>query len=163
HPVLRRSAAHVVVADVHAPAADADTAHHLGRVLRLREGAEVTVTDGAGSWRRCTLGAGGALEPADDVAVVARPQPPLPVAVAAPKGDRLDWLVTKSTEIGIDRIVLVEATRSVVRARPERAPRQLERLRRLAAEAAMQSRRVWLPAIEGPVPAAGLLTDAAVA
>jgi 16S rRNA (uracil1498-N3)-methyltransferase len=156
-PVLRRSAAHVLVADVGAPAADDAVAHHLVRVLRLRDGAEVTVTDGAGRWRPCRLGAGGVLEATGPAVAVPAPDPVLTLAVAPPKGDRLDWLVAKATEVGVDRIVLVDAIRSVVKLRADRTPRQLERLRRIALEAAMQSRRVWLPEISGPVPAAELL------
>ena len=48
---LRGSAAHVLVADVDAPQLDGDAVHHLARVLRLRRGQPVTVTDGAGRWR----------------------------------------------------------------------------------------------------------------
>ncbi len=48
---LRRSAAHVLVADVDVPQLDDDAVHHLARVLRLRRGQHVTVTDGAGRWR----------------------------------------------------------------------------------------------------------------
>lgn len=164
-PVLRRSAAHVLVADVGAPSADDDVAHHLVRVLRLREGADVTVTDGSGTWRPCVLAAGGLLEAAGSPVVAPRPEPHLTVAVAAPKGDRLDWLVAKATEVGVDRIVLIDAARSVVKLRAERMPRQVERLRRIALEAAMQSRRVWLPVIDGPLPALEFLAapDAVVA
>ncbi len=82
---------------------------------------------------------------------------PVTIAVAPPKGDRLDWLVQKCTEIGVDRLVLVEAERSVVRWDAERTERQLDRLRRIAVEAALQSRRVWLPELAGPVPAAEVL------
>src|SRR5262249_4480464 len=76
---------------------------------------------------------------------------------------RLDWLVQKVTEVGVTRLVLLAAERSVVRWDDERAPRQLDRLRRIAAEAAMQSRRVWLPALCGPTPATDVLTTCAVA
>jgi len=158
---LRRSAAHVVVADVAAPVLDDEARHHLVRVLRLRDGAAVTVTDGAGSWRPCSL-AGGAVEPVGEVTVAPRTAAPTTVAVSPPKGDRLDWLVAKATEVGVDRIVLLDAERSVVRLRAERAERQMERLRRIAVEAAMQSRRVWLPELDGPVPAAEWIARADV-
>ena len=92
-----------------------------------------------------------------------RGDPPLTVAVTPPKGDRLEWLVAKCTEVGVDRIVLLEAERSVVRWRGDRADKQLERLRRIAVEASMQSRRVWLPVLEGPVPALTFLPDVTVA
>ncbi len=70
-----------------------------------------------------------------------------------PKGDRLDWLVQKVTELGVDRIVLLHAERSVVRWKPERAAAQLDRLQRIADEACRQSRRVWRVAIDEPVDA----------
>jgi 16S rRNA (uracil1498-N3)-methyltransferase len=159
---LRRSSAHVLIADVAAPALDHATAHHLARVLRLRPGEPVTVTDGAGRWRFCEFG-GDDIEPAGDVVVVERPSPALTVAVAPPKGDRLEWLVAKCTEVGIDRLVLLDAEHSVVRWHGDRAERQRARLRRVAVEASMQSRRVWLPEITGPVPAIDVLPSAAAA
>jgi 16S rRNA (uracil1498-N3)-methyltransferase len=70
------------------------------------------------------------------------------VACAIPKGDRPEWIVQKLTELGIDRIVLFEATHSVVRWDGAKVQRNLERLRRVAVEASMQSRRVWLPTVE---------------
>ena len=158
---LRRSAAHVLVADVAAPALDAPQAHHLSRVLRLRGGAVVTVTDGAGRWRECQW-VDRALTPSGEVVTTPAPRE-VTVAVAPPKGDRLDWLVQKVTEVGVTRLVLLAAERSVVRWDVERAARQLDRLGRIAAEAAMQSRRVWLPDVVGPVPAADVLATSAVA
>jgi 16S rRNA (uracil1498-N3)-methyltransferase len=158
---LRRASAHVLVADVAAPVLDDAAAHHLRRVLRLRDGAVVTVTDGGGSWRSCRLAADG-IEPEGPVATAA-PGPDVTVAVAPPKGDRLEWLVQKCTEVGVARLVLLDAERSVVRWDAERSAKQLERLRRVAVEAAMQSRRVWLPEVRGPVPAGDVLPGAAIA
>lgn len=158
---LRRAAAHVLVADVAAPELDERDAHHLLRVLRLRDGAVVTVTDGAGRWRQGRLEARRVVPDGDVVCESAARA--VTVAVAPPKGDRLDWLVQKCTEVGVTQVVLVEAERSVVRWDGERAAKHLDRLRRVAGEAAMQSRRVWLPEVTGPVPAAEVLTVAAVA
>ena len=159
---LRRSAAHVLVTDIDQPVLDEASSHHVRRVLRLRDGEVVTVTDGAGRWRRCVMSADG-LEPAGEVVSVAASVSSATIAVAPPKGDRLDWLVQKCTEVGIDRLVLVSAERSVVRWDAERGERQLERLRRVASEAALQSRRVWLPEVVGPVPAADVLPAAVAA
>lgn len=162
HPALRGSAAHVLVGDVAAPSPTDDALHHLLRVLRLRDGEPVTVTDGAGRWRPCAI-AGRAIVAVGDIESVPRPAPVLTVAVAPPKGDRLEWLVAKCTEVGVDRIVLLATERSVVRWKGERADRQLDRLGRVAVEASMQSRRVWLPEITGPLPAADVLIDAVAA
>ena len=159
---LRRSAAHVLVDDLAAPVPSPDAMHHLLRVLRLRDGEPVTITDGRGGWRACVV-AGAGIEPVDGVKSVTRPTPELTIAVAPPKGDRLEWLVTKCTEVGVDRIVLVDAERSVVRWKADRATKQLERLGKLATEAAMQSRRVWLPEIVGPVSGVEALKSAVAA
>jgi 16S rRNA (uracil1498-N3)-methyltransferase len=75
------------------------------------------------------------------------------VGFALVKGSRPELIVAKLTELGMDRIVPVEAARSVVRWEPDRAAGHLERLRRVAREAAMQSRRAWLPEV---LPAATL-------
>lgn len=152
----------MLVDDVGAPTLDDDAVHHLFRVLRARSGDLVTVTDGAGHWRPCRAGS-DELEPVGDVVAVARRATPLTVACTIPKQDRPEWIVQKLTEIGMDRIVLMHAERSVVRWNGERAGRHMAKLHRVAAEALQQSRGVWLPEIEGPVVAAEVLSTAAAA
>lgn len=150
NPALRNSAAHVFVDSLDAPALSADDAHHLFRVLRVRDGEIVTVSDGAGGWR-VTRAAGGAV--VADGPVEREPVPvPCTIAAAIPKGDRAEWMVQKLTEIGVGEIVLLHCARSVVRWDGERGAKQLARLQRVAREAAVQSRRVWLPVVRGPVP-----------
>lgn len=163
--VLRRAAAHVVVDDVDAPALDDATSHHVFRVLRVRDGDPITVTDGAGRWRLCRAGGGGVLIVDGEhgsVAEIARPAL-CTVAVAIPKADRPEWMVQKLTELGVGRIVFLHAGRSVVRWEPERAAKHLAKLRRVAVEALQQSRRVWLPQIEGPLGASDVLPHMPVA
>lgn len=155
NPALRRSAAHVVVESVDHPQPSDEDAHHLFRVLRLRDGERVSVTDGRGSWRIAVVAA-GALVPDGDVVV--EPEPPAAVvATAVPKGDRLEWMVQKLTELGATEIVLVDCARSVVRWDAARAAKQRQRLERVVRDAACQSRRVWLPALVGPVPFADVV------
>lgn len=150
NPALRSSAAHVFVASVDAPEPAPDDLHHLLRVLRLRDGEIVTVSDGRGRWRVTQL-AGGVLVPSGDVQLADAPKA-CTIAAAIPKGDRLEWMVQKLTEIGVTEIVLVHCARSVVRWDDDKAAKQLARLQRVAREAAVQSRRVWLPTLRGPVP-----------
>lgn len=159
---LRRAAAHVLVADLDAPEPDAEADHHLFRVLRLRDGETVTVTDGFGGWRECRV-AGRALAVAGEVGRLSRRTDPLTIAFAVPKQDRPEWIVQKLTELGVDRIVLLHADRSVVRWDGERAAKHLARLVRVAAEALQQSRGVWLPELAGPLPALDVIAGAAVA
>lgn len=136
---------HVFVADVAAPELDDDDRHHLERVLRVRAGEEVTVADGRGGWRRCELVPGGVLVPIAEPETRPRPTPEVTIAFALTKGEKPELAVQKLTEIGVDRIVPFVAGRSIVRWDEERAARNLARLRRVAREAAMQSRRVYLP------------------
>ncbi len=158
---LRRAAAHVIVDDVELPVLAESARHHLTRVLRLRGGETVSVTDGEGAWRLCML-EGETLEPTDDVQHAERSRR-VTLGVAIPKQDRPEWLVQKATELGVDRLVFLHADRSVVRWSPERADRHLLKLRTIAREAAMQSRRVWVPRVDGPQTSADFLPTSAVA
>ncbi|HUW01440.1 MAG TPA: RsmE family RNA methyltransferase [Acidimicrobiales bacterium] len=137
---------HLIVDDVAAPELTDDDRHHLTRSLRRRDGDELTVTDGVGSWRVCRLAT--VLEPVSEVFHVPPPVPRLTVAFARTKGDRPELAVQKLTELGIDHIVVFESDRSVARWSEDRLPRQVERLGRVAREAAMQSRRLHLPVVE---------------
>ena len=133
--------------DLDAPVLEEDDRHHLERVLRLRAGDVVTVADGRGGWRRCTLGGGGRLDPAGEVVHEPVPAPLVTVAFALTKGERPELAVQKLTELGVDRIVPFPAARSVARWDADRAVRHVERLRRVAREAAVQSRRSRLPQV----------------
>jgi len=143
NPTLRASAAHVFVESIDAPVLSDGDQHHLQRVLRVRERDVVTVSDGRGAWVAARL-VGGDVRVDGDVHHHAAP-PTSTVVSAIPKGDRVDWIVQKLTEIGISQIVLADFARSVVRWDGERLDKQRQRLHRVMLEAAMQSRRVWLP------------------
>lgn len=155
----------VFVEDLAAPVPSADDAHHLLEVLRLRPGEHVVASDGAGHWVGCRIGAsrgvrhagresdlGSVLEPDGPVVVAPAPVPALTVGFVPTKGDRAEWVVRKLTELGIDRIVPVRSARSVVRWDRGRGERAVERLRRVAREAAAQSRRPRLPEVLPPTP-----------
>src|SRR5437764_7952354 len=142
--------AHVCVSDLEAPEVDAADRHHLARVLRLRPGEMLTASDGAGGSRQCQWTAEGRMAVAGPIELSARPAPLITVAFAVTKGDRPEWAVQKLTEAGVDAIIPLVAARSVVRWDGDRAGRHIDRLRKVGREAAMQSRRVWLPTIGGP-------------
>jgi len=140
------STAHAFVDDLGDPVLAPDDRHHLERVLRLRPGDEITVSDGAGGRMACRFGP--RLEPVGEVERVPRASPQVTVAFAVVKGERPEWAVQKLTEIGVDRIVPLLAARSVVRWPGGESAKQIARLRRVAREASMQSRRAWLPAVD---------------
>jgi 16S rRNA (uracil1498-N3)-methyltransferase len=166
----RSAAAQVTVSPASLPSdgpieLDDEVLHHLERVLRLRDGEAVSVTDGCGSWR---LGAvrrspsSFAVVPTTSV-VTEQDARPLVLAAAMPKGDRLEWMVQKASELGARRIVLLHAERSVVRWKLARVEHHLRRLQRVADEATRQSRRVWATEVSGPEPAIEVLPGAVVA
>ena len=152
---LRNSVAHVFVDHLETPSLSDNDEHHLSRVLRLRDGESVTASDGRGGWRSCVW-ADGALRASGDVVTVAAPAQRIGVAFVPVKGDRNEWSVQKLTEIGVDDIILLAPTRHSV-VRWSDADKQLRKLRVAAREAAMQSRRVWLPAVSGLVTLADAL------
>ncbi len=125
------------------------------RVLRLAEGDTVRVFDGAGGEAEATLtrlDEGGAVlalgAPAD--AAAETPQP-ITLALALLKGDKLADVVRAATELGVARVQLLQTRFADV---PEVGATKLERLRRVAQEAARQSRRAVVPPVEAPVPLA---------
>jgi 16S rRNA (uracil1498-N3)-methyltransferase len=132
---------------------DADEAHHLRRVLRLRPGAVVQATDGTGRLYTIRLvellpeGGWGAIE------ARAEPERESPCAItlaqAILKGDRMSWLVQKATELGVARIVPMETARVVARLAAGAATRHT-RWGRIAREAVKQCGRVVVPAIDRP-------------
>jgi len=168
----RRATSQVLLDAVHAGVLDDElivppdeVEHHLRRVLRVRDGESVAVTDGAGRWKMSIARLSGSsltLEAAGAVIVEERSEL-FTLATAMPKGDRLDWLVQKATELGVARILLLHAERSTVRWNAERAAKQMVRLRRIADQSTGQSRQVWRTEIDGPVAAYEVLPLAAVA
>jgi 16S rRNA (uracil1498-N3)-methyltransferase len=138
----------VFVADIEAPTLDDRDRHHLERVVRVRRGDAVVVSDGRGRWREGVLGADAIVEPSGAVQSAPLPAPPITIAFALTKGEKPELAVQKLTEIGVDRIVPFASDRSVARWDPARADAHVARLRRVAREAAMQCRRPWLPVVD---------------
>lgn len=160
-PATSGAAAHVIVdALVDEVRVDGTDGHHLARVRRLRVGERVTAADGEGQWREYVVAAvedrGLDLHASGTVATEARRQPDLSVAFAITKGTKPDVVVRQLTEVGVDRILPVVAARSVVRPGSGRTEAFTLRMHRVAREAAMQSRRAWLPEVLAPVPLADL-------
>ncbi|HWS99336.1 MAG TPA: 16S rRNA (uracil(1498)-N(3))-methyltransferase [Pyrinomonadaceae bacterium] len=135
----------------------AEEARHLRDVLRLGRGDEVFVFDGEGREFRCrveeggrdgaVLGVEGSVEPAS-------PESPLELtlAVALLKGEKLDLVVQKATELGARRVVPVATRLADVRLRDgTETSRRVERLRRIALEACKQSGRARVPLVDAPV------------
>jgi 16S rRNA (uracil1498-N3)-methyltransferase len=133
-----------------------DETRHLRDVLRLKRGDEVFVFDGEGREYACVIEQVGrdaaTLKVSEEVAP-ARPESTLrlTLAVALLKGEKLDLVVQKATELGVWRIVPVLTKLADVRLRDEQdAMRRTARLSRIALEAAKQSGRARVPSIGAP-------------
>ncbi|HLZ35879.1 MAG TPA: 16S rRNA (uracil(1498)-N(3))-methyltransferase [Nitrospira sp.] len=80
----------------------------------------------------------------------ARTSPSLILAQSLLKGEKMDWVIQKATELGVDRIVPVHAKHSVVKLHADRVDHQRTRWQRIALEAAQQSERWTVPIVEEP-------------
>ncbi len=119
---------------------DGEEARYATRVVRAREGEQLTATDGAGLVARLVV---ERVRPTLDVRVESRDRQPAPprslLLCGAPEGERGDWLVEKCAELGVTRLVPVDTER--VRW-PE--GHRGERWQRLAVAGLRQSRGAWL-------------------
>ncbi len=138
-----------------------DEGRHLARVLRARPGDVVRVFDGAGreaSARVVEVERGRVLlEVLADV-VAPKPARHVVLCTAIPRGERMQWLVEKTVEAGVGRIVPVAAARSV---RQEARENTLRRWRRAAVEAAKQCGRADVPEVREPCPLEEALAESA--
>jgi 16S rRNA (uracil1498-N3)-methyltransferase len=138
-----------------------DDGHHLQRARRVRPGEIVTAADGYGRWRvfRVAEATAGTVVLHATSALAHEPHltPKLTVACSLTKGEKPELVVQKLTELGIDRIVVVGAARSVVRWDDAKVGAVMARLQRVAREAGAQSRRARVPVVDGPVAPVELL------
>jgi len=128
-------------------------AHHLRNVLRAEPGHTVELIDGSGRvWRavvdKCAESGVDLhkVELLEMPAATAR----LGLIQSLCKADRLEWILEKCTELGIDDIYLLEAARSVMRIPRERLDSKMKRWERIMLAAAKQSRRSTLPMLHPP-------------
>lgn len=125
-----------------------DDVRHLTTVLRARPGELVSVSDGRGSiWQGRLAGGDPGVVELQQRWDVPRARPAITVIHALPKARKLDDVVQRLTEIGVERIVPVHSERSMVRLDPAKAPKAWARWQAVAYAAAKQSRRAWLPVV----------------
>jgi len=125
-------------------------AQHLSRVLRARVGQEFDVSAG-GRLRRGRVVAveDDRVEFALGEELSAPAEPEVTLLIAIYKFDRMEWALEKLTELGASRIVPVIARRTDA-GLAKAAGKRVERWRRIAQEAAEQSRRLAPPEILAP-------------
>ena len=127
---------------------------HMRKVLRLRPGARVLLWDGEGAEHEAVIRAYEGGVAAMTVVRSYRPERESPLAVtlaqAVGKGDKMDWIVEKATELGVTRVAPFFSSHTVPRFGGDKGERRRERWRKIAAAAARQSGRTRIPAIDEP-------------
>ena len=135
---------------------------HLKNSLRTQVAEELWVTDGQRRYRirvehldRCYL-QGRIL--AEQIRP-RRANPSLLLGQAVLKGERMDWVVQKATELGAAAIVPLISARVIARPRAERLGSQQERWQRIAFEASQQAERWDVPAVKSSTRVSDFFTD----
>jgi len=127
---------------------DAEQLHHMRDVLRLKPGDEVAVFDEAGNDCRCTI---ASLDKKQAVLSVSecrtfQPKPgKLAIACAVPKMSKMDDIIDKLTQLGVDEIIPLKTERVIVKM--DESGERLERWRKIARSASEQSQRNLLPVV----------------
>ncbi|MBT9331696.1 16S rRNA (uracil(1498)-N(3))-methyltransferase [Acidipila sp. 4G-K13] len=129
-----------------------EQASHLIRVLRAQPGMEFDIVAGDRVWHAVIAGISGdsvrfnllAEEKAD-------PALPVTLLLSVFRFERMEWAIEKATELGVERVLPVIARRSEKHL-AQSAKTRAERWRRIAREAAKQSRRSDVPVIDDPLP-----------
>ena len=134
---------------------EGSAANHITRVLRLRSGDLLTVFDGSGG----EFGARIEEFRKDSVVVTVEEhrlldrESPLPLTLVQgiSRGERMDWIIQKATELGTSRIVPLFTKRSMVRLAERQAERKLQHWRAIAIAACEQCGRNKIPELAAPV------------
>lgn len=136
--------------------------HHIVKVMRMQIGDQIICVDPKGKQAVC------ALAEITDTSVVADvvqwkdevTELPISITIASglPKGDKLELIIQKGTELGAHQFLPFSATRSVVKWDEKKAAKKIDRWQKISKEAAEQSHRTFLPEVMNPVSFKELLT-----
>ena len=131
---------------------DGDEGFHAATVRRIRPQEELMLGDGVGGLARCIVeqtGRDGLRARVVKRWQVPSVQPPVTVVQALPKSERSELAIELATEAGADALVAWQAARCVARWEGARADKGLRRWRAVARAAAQQSRRAYIPSVDG--------------
>ena len=127
---------------------------HLRDSLRLELGEQIWVCDGQGTRYLMELTRVTKQELAGRILSTSqeplRTAPRLRLAQALLKGEKMDWVIQKATELGVSEIIQLQSRHTIVQLRPERLDAQLARWQRIALEAAQQSEQWRMPVVTQP-------------
>lgn len=131
-----------------------DVTHHI-RVRRVRAGDDIVLFDGCGHEARARLVCSNKTANQAQILEVSNISRELrgriTLVQALTNQDKLDWVIEKATELGVHQLILVQASRSVVKLDGDRAKRRTEHGRRLIISASEQCGRNELMQLKEPV------------
>ncbi|MDX8341894.1 16S rRNA (uracil(1498)-N(3))-methyltransferase [Rossellomorea sp. YZS02] len=132
-----------------------DDYHHMVRVMRMKEEDEVFVVfkDQASAITRIETISSDAVELSIVQWETSTKELPIKVTIASglPKGDKLELIFQKGTELGATRFIPFNADRSIVKWDDKKAKKKTERWEKIVKEAAEQSHRLLVPEVSAPV------------
>ncbi len=140
-------------------------ASHINRVLRLRVGAALVLFDGSGGEYQASIDKahGGAVTVAIGEHRPVERESPLSVTLAqgVSRGERMDLVVQKATELGVTHLVPLLTERSVVRLTAQQSDRKVNHWRAIAIAACEQCGRNRLPSVAAPLALTAFLREQA--
>ncbi|MEZ5493078.1 MAG: 16S rRNA (uracil(1498)-N(3))-methyltransferase [Pseudomonadales bacterium] len=139
----------------------ADAAHHIGVVLRAKVGQAVVLFDGHGVEARARISDCTRKQVAvhiDSVEQVNRESPlHIHLAIGVSRGERMEFVLQKSTELGVATITPLLCERSEVRLSDERWQKKNEQWQKIIVSACEQSGRAHIPQLHAPMDLSGCL------
>lgn len=132
---------------------DQEQVHHIKDVLRMKQGDEVEMFDECGNVYDCVISEVSDKQIGLSIAA-SRPAPAkdegvsITVACANPKNVKMDDIVDKLTQLGVARIIPLETERTIVKMDKVKKYFRLERWKRIARSASLQSKRNDFPIID---------------
>lgn len=137
--------------------------NHIRTVLRMRPGEEVAVSDQRSFHACCrieTLQADQVVLTAKEALADTELSAEVILYQGLPKGDKMEWIIQKNTELGVARIVPVAMERSIVKLDGKKVAARLERWQAVAESAGKQSGRTRVPQVEAVMSYAEMLEAA---
>jgi len=130
-------------------------AYHIARVLRMREGAPLSIFDGTGIEFRAEIvrihNGSVAVRALERIARASESPLNVTLVQGVSRSERMDWALQKATEIGVAAIVPVLSARSVVRLDEQQAHKKQAHWRGIVIGACEQSGRTRVPSVAAPV------------
>lgn len=125
-----------------------DVLRHLSTVLRLQAGDRFELFDGAGGVARCVLAENGSQARIEQQERLAPPELQIELIQGLAKGEKLDLILQKGTELGVSRFILSPTERAVLKVAANKRESRMQRWRRITLEACTQCGQPFAPHVD---------------